>query len=253
MRKFTNSLLGKLGYRIIRIKPVANARGHNAYLESDQLEAILRRFAQDQPKSSKLSDYTRLRAYLSDKRIGFFVELLNIVQQTGLSVTDKTIADMGCGTGFLLRLLAESDKPLKLVGYDTNQDMNALARAMCPDADIVDGDIHGLNTHFDVIFCTEVLEHLIDPGTALQILLQHLHVGGKLVLTVPDGRLNQEPAGEKRHDGTAYWGHVHFWSPESWLLFLHDVTAQLGDKRISIITGNLSSTENYAVLTRELA
>jgi 2-polyprenyl-3-methyl-5-hydroxy-6-metoxy-1,4-benzoquinol methylase len=65
-----------------------------------------------------------------------------------------------------------------------------------------------LPNRYDVIFCTEVLEHLEKPHVALANLVAALNPGGILVLTVPDGR--QDTINE----------HLNFWSPEGWRAFL---------------------------------
>jgi len=47
---------------------------------------------------------------------------------------------------------------------------------------------------FDVILCTEVLEHVPEPGRALLEMARLLRMGGRLLLTAPLGsRLHQEP------------------------------------------------------------
>lgn len=48
-------------------------------------------------------------------------------------------------------------------------------------------DLHGLvrDEEFDVILCTEVLEHVDDPFSAVQELYRVLKPGGKLYLTTP--------------------------------------------------------------------
>ncbi|MCK4934746.1 MAG: methyltransferase domain-containing protein [Simkaniaceae bacterium] len=60
----------------------------------------------------------------------------------------------------------------------------------------------------DVIFCTEVLEHLQHPESAITHLLTLKKDAGVLILTVPNGRI----------DSSAQ--HINFWSPESWKIFL---------------------------------
>ena len=50
------------------------------------------------------------------------------------------------------------------------------------------------NSSFDVVLCSEVFEHIPEPGKALEELHRILIVGGILVLTAPlRSRLHQEP------------------------------------------------------------
>ena len=67
-----------------------------------------------------------------------------------------------------------------------------------------------INDKYDVIFCTEVLEHLLDPSLFLKNLLAMMSDRGILILTIPNGRKDN------------FIGHINFWSPESWSVFLKD-------------------------------
>jgi len=71
-----------------------------------------------------------------------------------------------------------------------------------------------------------------------------LRPNGRLVLTVPDGRTDTSSARKLREDESGYWGHVHFWSPESWPLFLSQSLGPTAE----LETGQVSSGENFAVI-----
>jgi 2-polyprenyl-3-methyl-5-hydroxy-6-metoxy-1,4-benzoquinol methylase len=43
------------------------------------------------------------------------------------------------------------------------------------------------SVRYNIIFCTEVLEHIRDTETPIPIMLKLLDDGGSLVLTVPNG------------------------------------------------------------------
>ena len=85
---------------------------------------------------------------------------------------------------------------------------------------------------YDIIFCTEVLEHLLNPWEATHHLENALLPGGTLVLTVPEGR--------KDHSNE----HINFWSPESWKAFLDRECS--GAK--SIDTRVIGGVFNFAVV-----
>lgn len=59
-----------------------------------------------------------------------------------------------------------------------------------------------------MLFCTEVLEHLLFPDKALKNILKMIANNGTLLVTVPNGRTD------------TYKGHINFWSPESWKVFI---------------------------------
>ena len=61
---------------------------------------------------------------------------------------------------------------------------------------------------YDVILCTEVLEHLEYPWRGLQTLMSAARPGGRVVITVPNGRLDRSNE------------HINFWSSESWRAFI---------------------------------
>jgi len=54
------------------------------------------------------------------------------------------------------------------------------------------------------------LEHLLYPARALKQILGILEPSGMVLLTVPNGRIDN------------FGGHINFWSPESWKVFLEE-------------------------------
>jgi hypothetical protein len=71
-------------------------------------------------------------------------------------------------------------------------------------------------------------------------------VNGVLILTIPDGRRDAIKAGEFYSESKSYWGHINFWSPESWDLFVIRNREDLDS-----MTGALSERNLYAVLRRK--
>jgi hypothetical protein len=78
-----------------------------------------------------------------------------------------------------------------------------------------------------------VLEHLLYPGKALLNLVSAIKPGGGLLITVPDGRKD------------TYSGHINFWSPESWQIFIQE-----GTEGLKVTTGNISGRNLYALISR---
>lgn len=87
---------------------------------------------------------------------------------------------------------------------------------------------------------------MVDPARQIMEMLAAVCPGGRLVLTVPNGRTDRQAAMGKREDGTAYWGHIHFWSPESWPLYIADVV----DGHASFSTDVLDSGQNIAIIRK---
>jgi SAM-dependent methyltransferase len=102
----------------------------------------------------------------------------------------RRVADIGCGTGELLRELTATWPGADLVGVDFAASRLRTAAAAAPPVTLVDADLGGAlpfaDAAFDTIFCTEVLEHLKDPVRCLRELRRVLTPDGRLALSVPN-------------------------------------------------------------------
>lgn len=226
IRRTIHSLLRFMGYKISRISnpipepfPVLNPIHHNTVERMNEY----------------YQNEVALQAYLTTDRISFMNQICDIALE-GWDLVRVRIADVGCGTGDLLNIVSQRSGSQHLVGYDFSISAIDIAAQKVPDAKFYVHDIYTpLPDTYDVIICTEVLEHLEYPDRAVRIMLDSLSSNGKLVLTVPNGRIDN------------YLGHIHFWSPESWLLFLQHIAAanriethQLANNRFNagIISGS---------------
>jgi 2-polyprenyl-3-methyl-5-hydroxy-6-metoxy-1,4-benzoquinol methylase len=149
-----------------------------------------------------------LEEYLSPDRLAFYEE----VADRCAAFEPRRVIDVGCGPGHLLAAILSRLPDVELaVGVDYAQaaidrlhEVEPRARgivAELPDLDLA-GDL------FDVVLCTEVLEHLDRPDEALRALGSLRAAGGRIVVTVPDGE----------HD---HWeAHVNFWNAAELEAFL---------------------------------
>ncbi len=194
-RSLVQGLLGRAGYRLARIDaPAVDPVAHNA---PDSVDAFY-------------ADPGWVREYASPERLAFFEKVVEVTLAHGVSLDARDVCDVGCGTGHLLAAIARRARPAALSGYEHSEPALAVARQTCPQARLATIDLMtsvAPSTH-DVVFCTEVLEHLIAPEVALATLAAMVAPGGALVLTVPDGRRD------------TFAGHLNFWSHESWRHFL---------------------------------
>ena len=86
-----------------------------------------------------------------------------------------------------------------------------------------------------MIFCIEVIEHLLHPDRALRNVVRMLADSGVALITVPNGRTD------------TFEGHINFWSPESWDVFVKQVC-----EGHTVQTGLVENDQNnYAVITRK--
>lgn len=93
------------------------------------------------------------------------------------------IADLGCGTGTLTRLLV--DEGYAVDGIDISPEMVRRARAKVPEADVRVGDAAapGLApAAYDVVLCRHVLWAMPDPRAAFATWVELLAPGGVVVL-----------------------------------------------------------------------
>ncbi|MFE0426764.1 methyltransferase domain-containing protein [Streptomyces sp. NPDC058953] len=99
------------------------------------------------------------------------------------------VLDVGCGDGTAAATAAPLLAGHRVVGVDWSQD--ALRRARTRMADVVRGELAPDRLPFrsgvaDAVLFSEVIEHLVDPDSALDELRRVLRPGGHLMLSTPN-------------------------------------------------------------------
>ena len=99
--------------------------------------------------------------------------------------------DLGCGEGVFTALLAEAGADA--VGVDVAEAALARARARHPGPEYLlaapDGTLPLADASFDLVWASEVIEHVGDTARWLSEVRRVLRSGGVLLLTTPDHRL----------------------------------------------------------------
>ena len=89
--------------------------------------------------------------------------------------SESLILDAGCGEGFLSCLISNDVPYAKVIGIDASADAIRMAGALNKEICFQQGDIYKMpfaDKMFDLVVCTEVLEHLDKPNQAVQELLR---------------------------------------------------------------------------------
>jgi ubiquinone/menaquinone biosynthesis C-methylase UbiE len=100
---------------------------------------------------------------------------------------DAAILEVGCGDASFTRSLGTYSSRVTAIDLSASQiERNARAH---PEIKFLQHDVAQplpfADAAFDVIWCSEVLEHLFDPGFALREMQRVLAPGGQLLVTVP--------------------------------------------------------------------
>ena len=99
----------------------------------------------------------------------------------------ERVLDLGCGAGRFVAALR--DAGADPVGVEIAEGALARAREVAPGADLrlleADGSIPLAHGSVDLVWCSEVLEHVADGAQALQEARRVLRPGGRLLVTVP--------------------------------------------------------------------
>ena len=136
--------------------------------------------------ASKSSNYQK---HTTKNPIGklFLNNFLNTVVKTIRPLNIDSVLDVGCGEGFTLARLSREKIGKTYEGIEAEETAITLGKKLYPRLTIDKGDIYKLpykNNSFDLVVCTEVLEHLEKPKKAYRELIR---VSRKYVLlSVPN-------------------------------------------------------------------
>ncbi|MFH1910376.1 MAG: class I SAM-dependent methyltransferase [bacterium] len=140
-------------------------------------------------------------------------EVLKIIKRNRLKV--RSIIDIGCGTGGVLKILSQKLKVSKLVGFEPYKEVLKIAKTKHPEVDFID---KLPQKKFDLALALDVIEHLEKPK---KILLQIKTLAKYKIFHVPlslslQARLRKTPP----EYGREHSGHLHNFTKKSALDFL---------------------------------
>ena len=129
----------------------------------------------------------------------------------------ERVLDLGCGTGeFTAALAAAGAAP---IGVEVSHAALERARSRHPDLDIrlapTDGPLPLKDCSFDLVWATEVIEHVADTARWLSEIRRVLRPGGRLLLTTPShGRMRIVLGGIERYS-EPLGDHLHLYTRRS--------------------------------------
>jgi len=130
-----------------------------------------------------------------------------------------TILDAGCGEGFTMNKLTQLKLGKKIEGVEYSKESIEYGKKLFPNLIIKQGSVYDLpykDDSFDLVICTEVLEHLEEPAKALR---EMLRVTKKyLILSVPSEplfMLSNFLRGKNLSRFGNDEGHINHWNPWS--------------------------------------
>jgi SAM-dependent methyltransferase len=140
--------------------------------------------------------------------------------------------DLGCGTGEFTAELARAGA--NAVGVEVAEAALARARARHPAIDFrlapIDGPLPLEDSEFQLVWCSEVIEHVADTARWLSEVRRVLAPGGRLLLTTPShGRLRVALGGVERFS-EPLGDHLHLYTRRS----LEQLLREFGFGRIEI-------------------
>ena len=150
---------------------------------------------------------------------------LACIREMAASKANDRVLEVGCGGGHVLRMFPHCD----LTGVDVSGEMLLKAERNLRGyrARLLKGELHELDlpdAAFDIVICSEVLEHALDPEAILREIRRLVRPAGRVIVTFPNDHLVNRLKALVRRTGLTVlppfrrisWGgdqyHLHVWT-----------------------------------------
>lgn len=136
----------------------------------------------------------------------------------------QTILDAGCGEGFTMNKLTKFGIGKKVEGVEYSKEAILLGKKLFPNLTFKEGSAYELpykDNSFDLVVCTEVLEHLSEPAKVLKEILRTSKKN--VLISVPNEpffMLGNLMRGKNLSRFGNDPGHINHWTTISFLNFL---------------------------------
>jgi 2-polyprenyl-3-methyl-5-hydroxy-6-metoxy-1,4-benzoquinol methylase len=122
-----------------------------------------------------------------EKRTTFIVK--TIQEKTKDEAPDVKILDIGCGTGNIPFRLASLKYNVLATDIDQDTITYCRTRNLFPNLHFITANAQmlGIEEKFNIIVCTEVIEHLSNSESVIDEIYNHLEPNGFVIISIPNG------------------------------------------------------------------
>jgi SAM-dependent methyltransferase len=163
------------------------------------------------------SNLEAFRAEANHVRDKLTIEIVDQIEER--IQPNAKVVDIGCGAGDLLKEVRRRKPTVDVSGLDFSSKAVEGACVALPDGEfrqfVIACTLPYESGTFDLVLCTDVLEHLENPKLVAAELVRICRPGGLVAIVVPDGDVDQ------------FFGHYWFWNEQSLTTLLADWTVKV--------------------------
>ena len=147
-----------------------------------------------QPEGNYYDKYGSKNPIVKKLMKGFFSALDSMLEASGFGTSDGECLEAGCGEGnvtdHICRFISGTGKNIGFTAFDISSNLTEENKKNYPNVRFFQHDIYEpldsgtvpASGEFDLIVCSEVLEHLEEPEKAVRNLMQY---GSRFIFSVP--------------------------------------------------------------------
>ena len=174
------------------------------------------------------------------KANGVYDDVVTLVSSYFKDITKKNILDVGFGSGACLEVFMEKYPDNNFYGIENSKSAVLKAHnninAFYGDLEKPSKNIVNLIKKTDIIISTQTFEHMESPENVLHNLISYKKKSCVIFIFVPDGR----------YDNSLQ--HIHFWSKESWLLWIKKNSANRNFKLLHMDSENPGEKQHVGII-----
>lgn len=176
-----------------------------------------------QPEGNYYDKYNSSNPIVKWMMKNFFSDLKQLLDKTN---NVSTVLEAGCGEGTVTKFLySEGKGKFKIKAFDISDDLVKNASKQFPEIEFLTKNIYTLDevNEYDLVVCSEVLEHLEEPEKVIKLLLNASRK--YVIISVPREpiwRVLNMCRGKYISDLGNTPGHIKHWSKSQFMNFLNE-------------------------------